>query len=412
MDDHHQPRLVAQALLHDRLDRHVLERQHLRDLRQHARLVGDLEVQVEGARRRPGRSRSALGRRRRRGRRDHRADHVAEDRAGGLRAARPGSRHRDLGDLLRLDRDRIERPVDRRQRMARVQERRMHADRQPAADPLGGADQLQPEPEVARVLEVVGLDVLDPLVADLVDVDRGLERQPGDDRHLRGGVAAVDVLGRVGLGVPEPLRLGQRLLERDPGARHLGEDEVRGAVDDPVDAVDRRPGERLLQHADHRARRRRPRPRSAAARPLSRARVPQLLAVLGEQLLVGGDHVLARRASPAAGSRGPARCRRSARRSGPSSRGSRRTSPRTARQDARQLRPQAGDPLDPVGVLRAAASANAAADRPVPEQPDPERAQSTLDVPAHQVRRRSRGARRPAPSRRGRRSPAAAGTPL
>ena len=87
----------------------------------------------------------------------------------------------------------------------------MHADRQAAADPLGGADQLQPEAELARVLEVVGLDLLDPLVADLVEVHRRVEREPREDRHLRRRVAAVDVLGGIGLGVAEPLGLGQRV---------------------------------------------------------------------------------------------------------------------------------------------------------------------------------------------------------
>ena len=48
MDDHHQPRLVAEPLLDDRLDRHAVVGQHLGHRRQHARLVGDLEVQVEG----------------------------------------------------------------------------------------------------------------------------------------------------------------------------------------------------------------------------------------------------------------------------------------------------------------------------------------------------------------------------
>ena len=87
----------------------------------------------------------------------------------------------------------------------------MHPDRQPVVDPFGGADQLELEPEIARVLEVVGLDVLDPLIAHLVQVHRSVERQPGDDGHLRRGVSPVDVLGRVGLGVAEPLGLGQRL---------------------------------------------------------------------------------------------------------------------------------------------------------------------------------------------------------
>ena len=45
--DHHQARVLAQPLLHDRLDRGALQPQHLRDLRQHARAVRHLHVQVE-----------------------------------------------------------------------------------------------------------------------------------------------------------------------------------------------------------------------------------------------------------------------------------------------------------------------------------------------------------------------------
>ena len=48
VDDHHQPRLLAHALLHDRLHRDVLHPQDLRDLGEHAGPVVDLEVQVEG----------------------------------------------------------------------------------------------------------------------------------------------------------------------------------------------------------------------------------------------------------------------------------------------------------------------------------------------------------------------------
>ena len=181
--------------------------------------------------------------------------------------------------------------------MLAVEERRVHAHADAAVDALGGADQLQPEPELVRVGHVVGRDVLDPLVDDLVEVDRGRERQPGEDRHLGGGVAARHVVGRVGLRVAQLLGLHQRLLVGDAGARHLGEDVVRRAVDDPVDALDVRGRKRLLQHADHR--------HDAGHRALeaqldlvlARAR-PQLLPVLGEQLLVGRDDVLARAHRP------------------------------------------------------------------------------------------------------------------
>ena len=137
-----------------------------------------------------------------------------------------------------------------------------------------------------------GGDVLDALVADLVEVHRRVEGEPGEDRHLGRRVAAGDVVGRVGLRVAELLRLRERVGVGHAPARHLGEDVVRRAVDDAVDALDVRRGERLLEHADHR--------HDAGDRGLeaqlhvvlARAR-PQLLAVLGEQLLVGRDDVLA-----------------------------------------------------------------------------------------------------------------------
>ncbi len=93
----------------------------------------------------------------------------------------------------------------------------MHAHREPAVDALGRPDQLEPEAELVRVGDVVGRDVLDALVADLVEVHGRVEGQPGEDRHLGGGVAARDVVGRVGLGVAELLRLGERGLVGHPG---------------------------------------------------------------------------------------------------------------------------------------------------------------------------------------------------
>ena len=163
--DHHQPRVLPQPLLHDRLDRRALQAEDLRDLREHAGPVGDLQVQVERrldvARRSPAPAVAS----RRRGRRDHRADDVAEHRARRLRAAGARAAQRDLGDRLRLDRHGVERAADAGQRVAAVEERRVHADAEAAVDALGGADQLQPEAELARVLHVVGGDVLDALVA-------------------------------------------------------------------------------------------------------------------------------------------------------------------------------------------------------------------------------------------------------
>ena len=177
--------------------------------------------------------------------------------------------------------------------MLGVEEGGVHAHVEPAADALGGADQLQPEAEVERVGHVVGGDLLDALVADLVEVDRRGEREPREDRHLGRGVAAGDVVGRVGLGVAERLRLGERRVVGDAARRHLGEDVVRRAVDDPVHALDARARQRLLQHPDDRHDARHG-ALEAQLHPVLARRRPQLLAVLGEQLLVGRHDVLAR----------------------------------------------------------------------------------------------------------------------
>ena len=118
---------------------------------------------------------------------------------------------------------------------------------------------------------------------------RRAEGQPREDRHLRRGVAAGDVVGGVGLGVARALGLGERLVV-GRAAGHLGEDEVRRAVDDPVDALDRRCRERFLEHAHDRHGARDGRLEAQPHVVLAR-RLEQLLAVLGEQLLVGADDV-------------------------------------------------------------------------------------------------------------------------
>ena len=134
---------------------------------------------------------------------------------------------------------------------------------------------------------------------------------------------------------------------REP--RHLAEDEVGGAVDDPVDAVDAGAGKRLLQHPDHRHDAR-DRALEAQLHAGLTGHREQLVAVLGQQLLVGGDDVPA----------GPHRLQHvAARRLDPADQLDDQVGvvedlaevAAGARQHAGDLRAQAGDPLDPVGVL-------------------------------------------------------------
>ena len=107
------------------------------------------------------------------------------------------------------------------------------------------------------------------------------------------GVEAADVRGRIGLGVAQPLGLGQHLGEGAAGGLHLGQDVVAGAVEDAGDAhrPRRRPWPRAASSPP--ACRPSPPPRTAAATPVGLGQGGQLGAVLGDQRLVGGDHRLA-----------------------------------------------------------------------------------------------------------------------
>ena len=115
----------------------------------------------------------------------------------------------------------------------------------------------------------------------------------GHDGELVRGVDAFDVEGRVGLrvaaGAAPPSSTSSKL-----GAlvAHLGQDEVAGAVDDAGDPFDAVGGQALAQCLDDRdAARHRGLERHHHA-PLLRRR-EDLVAMPGEQRLVGGDHVLA-----------------------------------------------------------------------------------------------------------------------
>ena len=129
-------------------------------------------------------------------------------------------------------------------------------------------------------------------MVDVAGDDLGAERDRGDDRRLGAGVVALDVGGRVTLGVAESLRLGERRSVVGALLGHLGEDEVGRAVEDADHARERLAAQALTQGADE---------RDAAGdggleQQVDALRVgdrEQLGADVGEQLLVAGDDRLA-----------------------------------------------------------------------------------------------------------------------
>ena len=177
--------------------------------------------------------------------------------------------------------------------MAGVEERRVDAHGHAAVEALGGADQLQPEAELAGIGEVVDLQVLDSLIADVVEVHRRAEREAREDRHLRRGVAAADVVARVGLGEAAALSLGERLcVARCRRAISL---RMKFVVPLTIPWI-RSIGVAASDSSSTRTTGTTPATAASKRRctPCSRARLEQLLAVLGEQLLVRGDDISAR----------------------------------------------------------------------------------------------------------------------
>ena len=64
------------------------------------------------------------------------------------------------------------------------------------------------------------------------------------------GVVALDVEGRIGLGIAQPLRVLQAGVEGQALRFHPGQDVVAGAVEDAEDARNRIAGHRLAHRLD------------------------------------------------------------------------------------------------------------------------------------------------------------------
>jgi len=91
---------------------------------------------------------------------------------------------------------------------------------------------------IRRYSRRLDLRAADPLHVHPLELERDPEGDGGQNGELVGGVDALDVEGRVGLRVPEPLGLGEHVGEHAAPVAHLGQDEVAGPVDDPGQPLD------------------------------------------------------------------------------------------------------------------------------------------------------------------------------
>ena len=168
-----------------------------------------------------------------------------------------------------------------------------------AVDPVGIAqaladrEQLDDVAGLARGDHLVEGDARDALAVHRLDRHERVEGEAREDAGLLRGVVALDVGGRVGLGVAELARDRERLLERLAARVHAVEDEVRRAIDDAEDALDAVARERVAQRPDDRDR-----PADGGLVVELRAdlagRLEQLGAVRGHERLVRRHDVRAR----------------------------------------------------------------------------------------------------------------------
>ena len=141
-------------------------------------------------------------------------DQVADDGRGGRHGAGSSAVEERISHRVADDADRVVRAADFGQRRPVLDQGRRHAKLEPGRREFGQCQELDGVAELAGVLEVGEVQAVDPLAGNVVESDVGLERELGQDRQLVGGVGAVDVQGRIGLGVAELLGLPQGVLVR------------------------------------------------------------------------------------------------------------------------------------------------------------------------------------------------------
>ena len=211
-------------------------------------------------------------------------DEVGRDRRGGGVAARARANEGQFADRVAVDRDGVQDAHRLGERRALLDHGRMDALLDAVGRALGDAEQLDAEAEFVGRGEIGERDRFDPLDRDGRSVDLRAEGERGEDGELMRGVEAADVEGRVGLGVAEPLRLGEADVERQVLRLHPRQNVVAGAVENARDALDRIAGEALAQRLDHR--------NAAADRRLEEERRAVGLGQRGEFQPVRGDHRL------------------------------------------------------------------------------------------------------------------------
>ena len=264
----------------------------------HARLVHHHEAKIIGAvvpvhrrRRQPFEPRARHPEDRRAGALGE-IDEVGDHRRGGRAAAGAAAGVERAAHLIALGDHGVEHALDLADRGPDPDHAGVHPLLEAVVGQPRDAQELDPIAHLARERDVERRDVPDALGVDRSGRGRAAERQRRQQGELVGGVDAVDVEARVGLGVAQRLCLLEHALEIAPALAHGRQDIVAGAVQDAIDAPDPVAGQALAQGLDDRDAAR-DRGLEADRHPLRLGQAGELGAVPGEQRLVGGHHRLA-----------------------------------------------------------------------------------------------------------------------
>ena len=165
----------------------------------------------------------------------------------------------------------------------------VHTNRHGTVNKARNTQQLGDEAQLVGDVNVLALQLVNAGVRHVVDEHAGVEGDGRQDCHLGRRVATAHVLGGVGLGVAQILRLLQGIGVGHTALPHLREDVIGGAVDDAHDRLHLGGKQRLAQHLDHRDGGAHGRLEAQLAAALLGGG-QQLGCMTGEQLLVGGHH--------------------------------------------------------------------------------------------------------------------------
>ena len=217
---------------------------------------------------------------------------IAHDGARGGEGACARAVEHGLAHGVAYHVDGVHGAVDLGEHMVCGDQRGMHANVDASVGVAGDAEQFDGVAELAGLGDVLGADGADTLLVHIIGGNAGAKADGGEDGRLAGGIEAVDVGGRVGLGIALSLGVGEHVSVIGALGVHARQDVVGGAVENASDGQDLVAHQVVLERAHDGD--------AAAAAGLAlnlhaaRARLlGERLDVTAQQGLVGRDDVLA-----------------------------------------------------------------------------------------------------------------------